>query len=69
MFMSGSISCTAYIVPEKALGSAYGIVQSMQNLGLAVLFSFIGQVVDNRGYFVLQLLILDFLFGQLIFCF
>ncbi|XP_060516702.1 major facilitator superfamily domain-containing protein 1-like isoform X2 [Cylas formicarius] len=57
----------ALIVPEYQLGTAYGICQSIQNLGLAVASIIVGQIVDKYGYTALEVfftssLILAFLF-------
>uniref|UniRef100_A0A915HR97 Lysosomal dipeptide transporter MFSD1 n=1 Tax=Romanomermis culicivorax TaxID=13658 RepID=A0A915HR97_ROMCU len=47
--------CVAYVVPERAVATAYGVVQSIQNLGLGVLFILIGALVDSKGYLILEL--------------
>jgi len=51
----------AYVVPEKAIGSAFGVMQSIQNLGLAVLFILIGLLVDYKGYLILELVFITML--------
>ncbi|PWA20255.1 hypothetical protein CCH79_00003927 [Gambusia affinis] len=44
----------AFVVPEHQLGTAYGFMQSIQNLGLAVIAILVGIIVDIRGYLVLE---------------
>uniref|UniRef100_A0A3Q2THR0 Lysosomal dipeptide transporter MFSD1 n=1 Tax=Fundulus heteroclitus TaxID=8078 RepID=A0A3Q2THR0_FUNHE len=44
----------AFVVPEHQLGTAYGFMQSIQNLGLAVIAIAVGLIVDLRGYLVLE---------------
>lgn len=44
----------AFIVPEHQLGTAYGIMQAIQNLGLAVVSIVTGVLVDKAGYLVLE---------------
>lgn len=41
------------VIPEYQLGTAYGIMQSVQNLGLAVITMSAGAIVDSKGYFIL----------------
>lgn len=48
----------ALIIPEYQLGTAYGLAQSMQNLGLAVGVLFAGFIVDNAGYLLLEMFFL-----------
>ncbi|CAL1273739.1 unnamed protein product [Larinioides sclopetarius] len=42
-------------VPEHQLGTAYGIMQSIQNLGLAVVAIAAGAIVDYKGYVFLEI--------------
>ncbi|KAJ7328137.1 Major facilitator super domain-containing protein 1 [Desmophyllum pertusum] len=42
------------VVPEHQLGTAYGFMQSIQNLGLAVISQVAGTIVDKKGYLVLE---------------
>ncbi|XP_020611830.1 major facilitator superfamily domain-containing protein 1-like [Orbicella faveolata] len=42
------------VVPEYQLGTAYGFMQSIQNLGLAVISQVAGTIVDQKGYLVLE---------------
>ncbi|XP_069354272.1 lysosomal dipeptide transporter MFSD1-like [Maniola hyperantus] len=56
----------AMVVPESQMGTAYGICQAVQNLGLAVTIIFAGIIVDNYGYFMLELFFLGCLFASLI---
>uniref|UniRef100_A0A673BP45 Lysosomal dipeptide transporter MFSD1 n=1 Tax=Sphaeramia orbicularis TaxID=375764 RepID=A0A673BP45_9TELE len=44
----------AFVVPEHQLGTAYGFMQSIQNLGLALIAMAAGAILDNRGYLVLE---------------
>lgn len=44
----------ALIIPEHQLGTAYGIMQSVQNLGLAVVSILSGLIVDTCGYMMLE---------------
>ncbi|KAF4801996.1 hypothetical protein TURU_029576 [Turdus rufiventris] len=45
----------AFVVPEHQLGTAYGFMQSIQNLGLAVIAIAAGMILDTRGYLFLEL--------------
>ncbi|XP_074658451.1 lysosomal dipeptide transporter MFSD1-like isoform X2 [Tubulanus polymorphus] len=53
------------VVPEYQLGTAYGIIQSVQNLGLAVISLVAGIIVDGHGYLMLELFFLAWLCCQL----
>lgn len=44
----------AFLVPEHQLGTAYGIMQSVQNLGLAIVPLIAGAIVDGKGYLLLE---------------
>lgn len=44
----------ARIIPEHQLGTAYGFMQSIQNLGLAVVSILAGKIADNSGYLILE---------------
>lgn len=44
----------AFIVPEHQLGTAYGFMQSIQNLGLAVIAILAGMILDSKGYLLLE---------------
>ncbi len=46
------------VVPNNQLSSAFGLVQSFQNLGLAIISILTGLIVQNYGYFVLELFFL-----------
>lgn len=48
----------ALIVPKHQLGTAYGLMQSVQNLGLACISLMTGIIVDEAGYFVLEVFFL-----------
>ncbi|KAF6215189.1 hypothetical protein GE061_009941 [Apolygus lucorum] len=54
------------VVPEYQLGSAYGVAQALQNLGLAVSTQLAGVVVDAGGYLLLEMFFLGWLFVALI---
>lgn len=45
----------AYLVPEHRLATAYGFMQSIQNLGLAVVSLAAGSILDSKGYFMLEI--------------
>lgn len=57
--------CLAYLVPERSLGTAYGVMQSIQNFGLALLFLSVGPIIEARGYIALEIYFLAFLCGKL----
>eukprot|EP00052_Salpingoeca_macrocollata_P011712 m.90524 g.90524 ORF g.90524 m.90524 type:complete len:180 (-) comp18170_c0_seq2:76-615(-) len=44
----------AFIIPEHQLGTAYGFMQAVQNLGLAVISMVSGMLVDQKGYLWLE---------------
>ncbi|RNA16812.1 major facilitator superfamily domain-containing 1 isoform X2 [Brachionus plicatilis] len=48
----------ALIVSKHQLGTAYGLMQSVQNLGLALISLLTGIIVDEAGYFVLEVFFL-----------
>lgn len=56
----------AYVVAEHQLGTAYGIMQAIQNLGLAVISLVCGTLVDNSGYLILEVFFLGWLSVALI---
>ncbi|XP_071529580.1 lysosomal dipeptide transporter MFSD1-like isoform X2 [Panulirus ornatus] len=43
------------VIPEHQLGTAYGMMQSVQNLGLALISMLAGLIVDLKGYLVLEM--------------
>lgn len=45
----------AFLVPLHQLATAYGFMQSIQNLGLAVISIVAGSILDSRGYFMLEI--------------
>lgn len=53
-------------VPEHQLGTAYGLMQSVQNLGLAVVAIVAGAIVDNKGYIFLEIFYIYFLIAAVI---
>lgn len=46
------------IVRNSQLGTAYGIMQAIQNLGLAVIAIAAGAIVDSSGYLILEVFFL-----------
>ncbi|XP_014248154.1 major facilitator superfamily domain-containing protein 1-like [Cimex lectularius] len=56
------------VIPEYQLGSAYGIAQALQNLGLAVSTMLAGMVVDAGGYMMLEIFFIMWLIVSLIAC-
>lgn len=56
-----SIMCSALwplvalVVPQQQLGTAYGVMQAIQNLGLAVAANVTGMLVDSKGYITVEL--------------
>lgn len=61
--LAGSLwPLVAYIIPQYQLGTAYGVAQAIQNLGLGVITMITGMIVDNMGYFMLELFFLVWLF-------
>ncbi|KAJ8388672.1 hypothetical protein AAFF_G00130810 [Aldrovandia affinis] len=44
----------SFVVPEHQLGTAYGFMQSIQNLGLALISMAAGAILDSRGYLFLE---------------
>ena len=57
-FAAGSIWPIVSVVVEgeDRVATAYGIMQSIQNLGLALANLFVGSVIDKYGYFVLEII-------------
>lgn len=55
----------ALVIPENQLGTAYGIMQAVQNLGLAVTPIIAGTLVDAKGYIVLEIFFLGSMSGEL----
>lgn len=45
----------AMVVPQNQLGTAYGVMQAIQNLGLALVANLAGLIVDWKGYINLEL--------------
>lgn len=45
----------ALVIPEHQLGTAYGIMQSLQNLGLGCVVLIAGYIADSYGYIVLEI--------------
>ncbi|XP_017889471.1 major facilitator superfamily domain-containing protein 1-like isoform X2 [Ceratina calcarata] len=56
----------ALVTPEYQLGTAYGLAQAVQNLGLAVVSILAGIIVDKGGYFMLEMFFLGWLWISLI---
>ncbi|XP_005106021.1 major facilitator superfamily domain-containing protein 1 [Aplysia californica] len=51
----------ALIIPAHQLGTAYGIMQAIQNLGLAVISLTAGIIVDKSGYLILEVFFMAWL--------
>ncbi|XP_041351508.1 major facilitator superfamily domain-containing protein 1-like [Gigantopelta aegis] len=49
------------VIPQHQLGTAYGIMQAIQNLGLAVVSLVAGMIVDNNGYLILEVFFMAWL--------
>lgn len=64
MLASSLWPLVALIIPEYQLGTAYGICQSVQNLGLALISMIAGMIVDNGGYFMLEIFFIAWLCGK-----
>lgn len=56
------------VIPDHQLGTAYGLMQSIQNLGLAVISIAAGAIVDAKGYLVLEIFFIACLCLALISC-
>uniref|UniRef100_A0A0B7AKB9 Lysosomal dipeptide transporter MFSD1 n=1 Tax=Arion vulgaris TaxID=1028688 RepID=A0A0B7AKB9_9EUPU len=54
------------IIPAQQLGTAYGIMQAIQNLGLAVISLVSGILVDQNGYLILEVFFMSWLCVALI---
>ncbi|CAG4998783.1 unnamed protein product [Parnassius apollo] len=66
LLASGLWPLVALIVAGNQLGTAYGICQAVQNLGLATVLILAGVIVDRYGYFMLEMFFLACLFISLI---
>ncbi|XP_003375512.1 phosphatidylinositol 4-kinase beta [Trichinella spiralis] len=53
----------SYVVAENAIATAYGVIPSVQNFGLALAFLYIGEMLDRWGYFALELNYIVWLIG------
>ncbi|CAG9767899.1 unnamed protein product [Ceutorhynchus assimilis] len=62
---SGLWPLVALIIPEYQLGTAYGVCQAIQNLGLAIITIITGWIIQSWGYRVLS----EFFIGSLILAF
>jgi len=61
MLASALWPMVALVIPEYQLGTAYGIAQAVQNLGLAVITLVTGKIVDSAGYLLLEVFFLGWL--------
>jgi len=59
MLASALWPMVSLVIEERQLGSAYGLMQSFQNLGLAVVAIIAGSLVDNYGYLILEVFFID----------
>ncbi|XP_059060480.1 major facilitator superfamily domain-containing protein 1-like [Achroia grisella] len=66
LLASGLWPLVALIVAQNQLGTAYGICQAVQNLGLATVIILAGVIVDKYGYLMLEMFFLGCLFVSLI---
>ncbi|XP_041985206.1 major facilitator superfamily domain-containing protein 1-like [Aricia agestis] len=66
LLASGLWPLVAMIVPSHQLGTAYGICQAVQNLGLATVIILTGMIVDAYGYLMLEMFFVGCLFIALI---
>ncbi|KAM3964851.1 lysosomal dipeptide transporter MFSD1 [Aphomia sociella] len=66
LLAAGLWPLVALIVPQNQLGTAYGICQAVQNLGLATVIILAGIIVDQYGYLMLEMFFLGCLFVSLI---
>ncbi|KRZ08783.1 Major facilitator superfamily domain-containing protein 1 [Trichinella zimbabwensis] len=57
----------SYVVAENAIATAYGVIPSVQNFGLALAFLYIGEMLDRWGYFALELNYIVWLIVSLLF--
>ncbi|CAG2174736.1 unnamed protein product [Oppiella nova] len=60
------LACTVWamvslVVPERTLGTAYGLTQALQNLGLGIIPLAVGPIIENKGYICLEILFLALL--------
>jgi major facilitator superfamily domain-containing protein 1 len=56
----------SFIIPIHQLGTAYGLVQSLQNLGMALASMAAGAIVDYKGYITVENFYLSSLSSKLI---
>lgn len=56
----------AMVIPGHMIGTAYGIMQAVQNFGLAVIALAAGYIVDSKGYLILEVFFLMWLCVALI---
>eukprot|EP00042_Codosiga_hollandica_P049859 m.586226 g.586226 ORF g.586226 m.586226 type:complete len:517 (-) comp57975_c0_seq9:2945-4495(-) len=56
------------MIPEHQLGTAYGFMQAVQNLGLAVIAMVAGTIVDTKGYLWLEVFFLAWLSVAIMCC-
>lgn len=64
MLASGLWPLVSLLIPDYQLGTAYGICQAIQNLGLAVISILTGIIVDEGGYVMVEI----FFIGSLSVC-
>ncbi|KAI0986884.1 hypothetical protein GJ496_008218 [Pomphorhynchus laevis] len=55
------------IVPQSKIGTAYGLMFAMQNLGMALMNMSSGYIIDYRGYFSLQITMMTLVLYALMF--
>lgn len=70
-----SIMCSALwplvalVVPEQQIATAYGVMQAIQNLGLAIAGNLSGYLVDSYGYLCLEMFFIFWVSVSVIFDF
>jgi hypothetical protein len=55
----------SFVISTDRIATAYGTMQSIQNLGLAIANLFVGSVIDKYGYFILELIYIFILLSKL----
>lgn len=54
----------AYVVPDHSVATAYGVMESIQNFGLAIFYVVVGVIANNLGYMALELFYIGISFGK-----
>jgi len=56
----------ALLIPEYQLGTAYGLIQAIQNLGTALITMAAGTIADEYGYYYLEIFFIGWLVVSLV---